>query len=128
VSLQEVEAGNPHTRYQDQAKILGGLADMDFRFFPVVKNREQKYGLAVLSRFPIRYVSVGCLPALHPKKNAMHSERSQPTFPSRRPLFRIDHIFTSKHFRTLKTIVPINPHTRLASDHLPLCADMATQK
>lgn len=212
VALQEVDAGIPRTHYQDQAKTLGELVDMDFRFFPVVKKREQKYGLAVLSRLPIQNVRVGWLPALYPKlklklqkrgviraivetsvgsvhffnthlslyrlerrkqlksllgkdwlmavpekepvifcgdlnagplstvyrrlarylidvqKNAMHSERSRPTFPSRRPLFRIDHIFTSMHFRTLKTIVPINSHTRLASDHLPLCADLATQK
>ena len=212
VALQEVDAGIPRTHYQDQAKTLGELVDMNFRFFPVVKNREQKYGLAVLSRFPIHSVRVGWLPTLYPKlklklqkrgairaivetsvgpvhffnthlslyrlerrkqlksllgkdwlmavpekepvifcgdlnagplspvyrrlarylidaqKSAPHSERLQPTFPSRRPFFRIDHIFTSKHFRTLNTIVPVNDDTRLSSDHLPLCADLQILK
>ena len=54
VALQEVDAGIPRTHYQDQAKTLGEFVDMDFRFFPVVKKREQKYGLAVLSRLPIQ--------------------------------------------------------------------------
>lgn len=211
VALQEVDAGIPRTHHQNQARLLGELVGMDFRFFPVVKNGDQEYGLAILSRFPIQNVRFGWLPALYPKlklklqkrgviwavletsvgsvhffnthlslyrlerreqlksllgknwlmavpekepvifcgdlnagplspvyrrlarylidaqKNAPHSERAQPTFPSRRPFFRIDHIFTSEHFRTLKTIVPINAHARLASDHLPLCADLANQ-
>jgi endonuclease/exonuclease/phosphatase family metal-dependent hydrolase len=58
------------------------------------------------------------------QKNSLHAEGVFPTFPSRRPLFRIDHIFTSQHFRTLNTIVPSNDDTRLASDHLPLCIDL----
>ena len=49
----------------------------------------------------------------------------QPTFHSRSPLFRIDHIFVSSHFRTLKVEVNSTPATRSASDHLPLTADLA---
>jgi endonuclease/exonuclease/phosphatase family metal-dependent hydrolase len=208
VALQEVDAGIPRTHHQDQAKVLARILNMDYRFFPVVTNGNQKYGLAILSRFPFQRVRVGWLPSLYPrlklnlqrrgviwanfetltgpvhffnthlslyrferrkqlkallgedwlmalpkeepvifcgdlnagpfspvyrrlsrylidaKKNAMHSGHSYPTFPSRRPLFRIDHIFISKHFRTLKTVVPINKNSRLASDHLPLCADL----
>jgi endonuclease/exonuclease/phosphatase family metal-dependent hydrolase len=59
--------------------------------------------------------------------NSLNSKRFHPTFPSRRPLFRIDHIFTSAHFRTLKTLVLNNEKSRLASDHLPLCADLEIQ-
>jgi endonuclease/exonuclease/phosphatase family metal-dependent hydrolase len=208
VALQEVDAGIPRTHRQDQARVLGKMLDMDYMFFPVVTNGNQKYGLAMLSRLPIQKVRVGWLPTLYsrlklnlqkrgviwanletssgpvhffnthlsmfklerrkqikalvgedwlmalPKdepvifcgdlnagplspvyrrlsrylidaqKNSMHSKRSHPTFPSRRPLLRIDHIFKSKHFRTLNTIVPINENSRLASDHLPLCADL----
>ena len=209
VGLQEVDAGIPRTHYQDQAKIISRLLSMDFRFFPVVENGDQKYGLAIMSRFAIQHVRLDWLPRLYPKlklnlqkrgvihaiietsagpvhffnthlslyrlerriqlrallgkewlmavpkaeplifcgdlnagplspvyrrlsrymtdaqKKSMHSNGALPTFPSRRPLFRIDHIFTSQHFRTLNTIVPKNDDTRLASDHLPLCADLA---
>ena len=50
---------------------------------------------------------------------------SQPTFHSRSPLFRIDHIFVSRHFRTVNVEVTKNPATQAASDHLPLAADLA---
>jgi len=49
----------------------------------------------------------------------------QPTFHSRSPLFRIDHIFVSRHFRTLSVEVTKTPATQTASDHLPLTADLA---
>jgi endonuclease/exonuclease/phosphatase family metal-dependent hydrolase len=208
VAIQEVDAGIPRTHHQDQAKIIGEMLGMDFRFFPVVKNGDQKYGLAILSRFPFEDVRVGRLPSLYPKlklnlekrgvmwailktasgpmhffnthlslyrlerrkqskallgkdwlmavpkeeplvfcgdlnagslspvyrrlsrylmdvqKTPRRSRRSKPTFPSRRPLFRIDHMFISRHLKTLNAVVPVNENSRLASDHLPLSADL----
>ena len=208
VALQEVDANIPRTHNQDQAELLGDILGMDYRFFPVVQNGNQEYGLAILSRFPIQNVHLEWLPTLYPKlrlglqkrgviqaiiktpigpvhffnthlslyrlerrkqisallgkdglmavsqgeplifcgdlnagplspvyrqlsrhltdaqKNSLHADGTKPTFPSRRPLFRIDHIFTSQHFKALNTIVPVNEDTRLASDHLPLCADL----
>ena len=50
---------------------------------------------------------------------------SQPTFHSRSPLFRIDHIFVSPHFRIIGVEVIKTPDTQTASDHLPLAADLA---
>jgi endonuclease/exonuclease/phosphatase family metal-dependent hydrolase len=50
---------------------------------------------------------------------------SQPTFHSKSPLFRIDHIFVSHHFQILNVVVMKNPDTQTASDHLPLIADLA---
>ena len=38
VALQEVDASIPRTHRQYQAKIIGEMLGMDFRFFPVVKN------------------------------------------------------------------------------------------
>jgi endonuclease/exonuclease/phosphatase family metal-dependent hydrolase len=49
---------------------------------------------------------------------------SQPTFHSRSPLFRIDHIFVSRHFHILNVEVTKTPDTQTASDHLPLTADL----
>jgi endonuclease/exonuclease/phosphatase family metal-dependent hydrolase len=48
----------------------------------------------------------------------------QPTFHARSPLFRIDHIFISPHFETVKVEVKKTSDTRIASDHLPLIADL----
>jgi endonuclease/exonuclease/phosphatase family metal-dependent hydrolase len=208
IALQEVDAGIPRTRNQDQAKFIANALDMDYRFFPVITQGSQKYGLTILSRFTFLNVSVDWLPVLYPRlklnlqrrgvmwailetsagpvhffnthlslfqlerlrqvrallskdwlmavpadeavvfcgdlnaipfspvyrrlsrylmdarKNSPHSLRSRPTFPSRRPIFRIDHIFISKHFRPLRTVVPVDESSRLASDHLPLYAEL----
>jgi endonuclease/exonuclease/phosphatase family metal-dependent hydrolase len=51
-------------------------------------------------------------------------QRPRPTFSSRRPLLRIDHIFVSKHLAPLSVIVPRSGVTRAASDHLPLLAEL----
>jgi endonuclease/exonuclease/phosphatase family metal-dependent hydrolase len=58
------------------------------------------------------------------QKAAKNPQTPKSTFHSRRPLFRIDHIFVSRHFKTLKVDVPINKESQLASDHLPLYADL----
>jgi endonuclease/exonuclease/phosphatase family metal-dependent hydrolase len=50
--------------------------------------------------------------------------RPRYTFPGRYPISRIDHIFCSTEFRTLKVEVPRTHLTRLASDHLPIVAEM----
>ena len=50
--------------------------------------------------------------------------RATPTFPSRFPVLAIDHIFVSPGVEVLKVEVPSNPLLRLASDHLPLVADL----
>lgn len=46
------------------------------------------------------------------------------TFSSNRPLVRIDHVFVSSHFETVAVAVPRNALTRVASDHLPLVAEL----
>lgn len=46
------------------------------------------------------------------------------TFSSNRPLVRLDHIFVSSHLACEEVIVPRNDLTRIASDHLPLIADL----
>jgi endonuclease/exonuclease/phosphatase family metal-dependent hydrolase len=48
-----------------------------------------------------------------------------PTFPSRRPLLRIDHIFVSPDIQVEHAAVLASPRARIASDHLPLVARLA---
>ena len=49
--------------------------------------------------------------------------RAGPTFPSRMPVLRIDHVFVSNGVRVLDMDAPFTPATRVASDHLPLVMD-----
>jgi endonuclease/exonuclease/phosphatase family metal-dependent hydrolase len=46
------------------------------------------------------------------------------TFTSFHPFARIDHIFVSRHFVPSVVLVPRTDLTRVASDHLPLIADL----
>ncbi len=50
--------------------------------------------------------------------------RSKKTFPSRLPVIRIDHIFISKKLTVNRTLVPRSALTMVASDHLPLIAEL----
>ena len=55
---------------------------------------------------------------------ARQGHRPIATFSSLRPLARIDHIFISPAFDVRHVFVPRTDLTRLASDHLPLVADL----
>ncbi|SFB17608.1 Metal-dependent hydrolase, endonuclease/exonuclease/phosphatase family [Rhizobium sp. NFR07] len=46
----------------------------------------------------------------------------RPSFPSRFPLLKIDHVFVSKGIKVMDAEVISTPLARLASDHLPLMA------
>lgn len=50
--------------------------------------------------------------------------RPQKTFASVLPLRRIDHVLVSRHFHVERAFVPRNHATAVASDHLPVCADV----
>lgn len=50
--------------------------------------------------------------------------RPRPTFPSRLPLLRIDHLFVGNGVKVIDTFVHRSRLASRASDHLPLCADL----
>jgi endonuclease/exonuclease/phosphatase family metal-dependent hydrolase len=58
------------------------------------------------------------------QKKSEGGQRPQPTFSSRRPILRIDHIFISKHLAPLSVKVLTSRTTQMASDHLPLSAEL----
>jgi endonuclease/exonuclease/phosphatase family metal-dependent hydrolase len=62
---------------------------------------------------------------LHEAQETALGHRSKNTFPGRYPVSRIDHIFCSREFKTLKVEVPRTHLTRLASDHLPIVAEIS---
>ena len=51
--------------------------------------------------------------------------RARPTWPSRLPLFRIDHVFASSSLRVSHCEVPRDALSVLASDHLPLLVELS---
>ena len=63
VALQEVDVGRARSGGRDQPAELAAALGMRSRFFPVMRYGSECYGLAILSRFPIRRVRGGRLPA-----------------------------------------------------------------
>jgi len=49
------------------------------------------------------------------------------SFTSTRPLGRIDHVFVTPHFATIRTGVVRNSLSRVSSDRFPLIADLRVQ-
>jgi endonuclease/exonuclease/phosphatase family metal-dependent hydrolase len=57
-------------------------------------------------------------------QTSLRPSRTWPTFSSRRPLFRLDHIFVSPHFSVRAVNVPRHEPFPTVSDHLPLVAEL----
>jgi endonuclease/exonuclease/phosphatase family metal-dependent hydrolase len=55
-------------------------------------------------------------------QRALGSARA--TWPARFPLLRLDHVWVGKEVRVERVLVPRDPLTRVASDHLPVVADL----
>ena len=62
------------------------------------------------------------LPLLDPEQ-ARHL-CDDPTFPAGKPDMRIDHVFSGKDFVVRRCEVLRNPQTAVASDHLPIVAEI----
>ena len=208
-AFQEVDVGIPRTGGIDQIRYLAENLGMQFVFCPAVPHGPGRYGIGVLSRFPLETVRCELLPMLRPfrfeRRCALHvrvrtaagrvslinthlglfaperriqaaaltgerwlgavapnepvvmcgdlnagprspvyrrlaallqdvqraddfRQSARPTFSSRRPRFRLDHIFVSDHFRILGVSVPQAQLFREISDHLPLCTDLALDR
>ena len=61
---------------------------------------------------------------LHDAQRLLDGHRPRPTFPSRLPVLRLDHVFVSDDVRVHSVNVPWNSRSRRASDHLPLIVDL----
>lgn len=72
-----------------------------------------------------RYACYGKLTGrLTDAQTLVRPARAIPTFPSRFPMLRIDHVFVSKGVEVLDVRVPDGPLAKAASDHLPLVVDL----
>lgn len=63
VCLQELDVGRPRSAMVHQARAIGELLEMQFEFHPAVRVREELYGNAVLSRYPLRVIKAAALPS-----------------------------------------------------------------
>ena len=56
IALQELDVGRVRTDEMDQAHLIAQQLEMEFHFHPALEINEEKYGDAVLSRYPMRVV------------------------------------------------------------------------
>ncbi len=64
VALQELDNGRIRTRGEDQANLIANVLGYHVVFCPTVTRGEERYGHAVLSRWPLETVKVAELPSL----------------------------------------------------------------
>ena len=69
VALQEVDAGHPTPEYRNQAQMIAGVLGVGHIYFPVEQEGLRRFGLAVLSRFPIAGFDRLRLPNVYPLLN-----------------------------------------------------------
>jgi endonuclease/exonuclease/phosphatase family metal-dependent hydrolase len=61
-------------------------------------------------------------------RRAVRLHRRVPTFPSTFPVLEIDHVFVSEGVAVVAVRTPLDPLSRLASDHLPLVVDFSLSR
>jgi endonuclease/exonuclease/phosphatase family metal-dependent hydrolase len=66
VALQELDVNRARSGRVDQAELIAALLQMEFHFHPAWQMAEERFGDAVLSRFPLRLVHAARLPG-HPR-------------------------------------------------------------
>ena len=64
IALQELDVGRLRTGEMDQAHLIAQELKMKFHFHPALEVNEEKYGDAILSRFPMRLVKAGPFPSV----------------------------------------------------------------
>lgn len=63
LALQELDSGRPRSRGEDQANLIADILGYHVVFCPTVTVGEERYGHAVLSRWPLETVKVAELPS-----------------------------------------------------------------
>lgn len=204
VAIQEIDAHRPRTDRQDQPGRIAAHLRMEHAFHAMLEEAEERYGIAVFSRFPFEMIRSDLLSPAESRREARgaiwlrilpggktpfhfinthfglgrgerhrqcqtllgsdwlgavpedeplvlcgdfnSSPRSKvyrnfdahltdvwrtpgvgpprPGFPSMAPFLRLDHIFASDHFGVDRVEILQSWNAAVASDHLPLCAEL----
>lgn len=205
IALQEVDANRPRSHRHDQARVIAEQLAMSHHYYAVSDWEGERYGLAIISCFPLEHVQsghltppgpgrrseargalwveiqtpvgpvhvvnthfglrreerlrqtamllgvdwIGGVPPSEPvilcgdmnagpkspvcralgqklfdAQTGIKDFRPRATFISTLPVRRLDHIFISTHFEVRGVSVPRSPTAAIASDHLPVCADL----
>jgi len=78
VALQEVDAGHPTREYPNQAQMIAGVLGVEHIYFPIELEGLRRFGLALLSRFPIVRFDQIRLPNVYPLLNPRKKPTAHP--------------------------------------------------
>lgn len=67
VALQELDRGRKRTGIVDQPHLIAKELEMLYHFHPSIVDDDERYGNAILSRFPMELIRAGRLPGLDSK-------------------------------------------------------------
>jgi len=67
IALQELDVGRSRSGRTDQAEIIARKLEMKFHFHPAFRSKDEQYGNAILSRYPMALIKSGSLPKLADK-------------------------------------------------------------
>ena len=86
VALQEVDVGHSTRENRNQAQMIAGVLGVEHVYFPVEQEGLRRFGLAVLSRFPIVRFDQVRLPNVYPllnprKRGALRTRIETPVGP-----------------------------------------------
>ncbi|MCJ8520111.1 endonuclease/exonuclease/phosphatase family protein [Rhizobium tarimense] len=74
IGLQELDVGRRRTGGTDQAHIIASLLKMEFHFHAALHVAEERYGDAILTALPMRFVKGGMLPSTGEQRGAVWVE------------------------------------------------------
>lgn len=66
VALQELDVGRIRSGKTHQVQVIADILRMEFHFHPALRIREEEYGDAILSRYPMTLIKSGALPGGRP--------------------------------------------------------------
>ena len=119
----EIQVFNTHLGLLEALRLqqLGGLLGPDWIGHP--DCREPVILAGDFNAIPGSCAYKRLAACLRDAQTGLGKPRPQPTYPSRAPLLRLDHVFVSRSIEVLKAQVVRTPPARIASDHLPLQVD-----
>jgi len=69
IALQELDVGRLRSGRIDQAEMISRKLEMRYHFHPAFRWKDEQYGNAILSRYPMALIKSGSLPRITDKKN-----------------------------------------------------------
>jgi endonuclease/exonuclease/phosphatase family metal-dependent hydrolase len=68
IALQELDVGRVRSGRIDQAEMIARKLEMKYHFYPAFRWKDEQYGNAILSRYPMALIRSGPLPRLVDKR------------------------------------------------------------